>query len=344
MNTRADWVDYAKALGIMLVVYGHVARGLYSAGIAIPESLYRLADSVVYSFHMPLFFFLSGLFFYQSFFKRGATELVFNKIDTLLYPYIIWSILQGTIEALLSGYTNGNAAFSDAFMLWQPRAQFWFLYALFFIFITSCLIFTFISEKKVLPLFLAAAALHLSEPLLPQLQILRFVSNNLVYFTFGMLLTHYGLQQWLSSWRSLLVALLGFIVAQFLFHGPFGGHYTDKGMASLLLALGSVLFIVALSMTLAKRPHRWLMAIGTSSMAIYLMHILAGSGTRIMLSKLLGIDSAFIHVVVGCLVGIVVPLLALSIIKRLAIPWVFSAPISQWLKPRTKNRLRPHCR
>ncbi|MBC7755034.1 MAG: acyltransferase family protein [Bdellovibrio sp.] len=63
-NLRTLWVDYAKALGIMLVVYGHVTRGLYNAQIPMNENLFKLIDSIIYSFHMPLFFFLSGLFFY----------------------------------------------------------------------------------------------------------------------------------------------------------------------------------------------------------------------------------------------------------------------------------------
>ncbi|HHP8476717.1 TPA: acyltransferase family protein, partial [Klebsiella aerogenes] len=34
---REVWVDYAKALGIILVVAGHVNRGLYSSGIYISK-------------------------------------------------------------------------------------------------------------------------------------------------------------------------------------------------------------------------------------------------------------------------------------------------------------------
>ena len=67
MENRSHWVDYAKAIGIVLVVYGHVLKGLHSAGIKMPEAFYELSYSIVYTFHMPLFFFLSGLFFYSSF-------------------------------------------------------------------------------------------------------------------------------------------------------------------------------------------------------------------------------------------------------------------------------------
>jgi hypothetical protein len=64
LNKREIWVDYSKAIGIVLVVYGHVAHGIYKASLPINKDVYLLIDSVIYSFHMPLFFFLSGLYFY----------------------------------------------------------------------------------------------------------------------------------------------------------------------------------------------------------------------------------------------------------------------------------------
>ncbi|EPJ4139137.1 acyltransferase family protein [Klebsiella pneumoniae] len=63
---RETWVDYAKGIGIILVVFGHANRGLYSSGIYISPEIYHYLDNVIYSFHMPLFFFLSGLFFVSS--------------------------------------------------------------------------------------------------------------------------------------------------------------------------------------------------------------------------------------------------------------------------------------
>ncbi|MBC1212116.1 acyltransferase family protein [Listeria booriae] len=62
INERITWIDYAKGIGIILVVYGHVLRGVFEAGLDIPIKLFTYEDSFIYSFHMPLFFFLSGLF------------------------------------------------------------------------------------------------------------------------------------------------------------------------------------------------------------------------------------------------------------------------------------------
>lgn len=38
---RESWVDYAKGIGILLVVFGHVNRGLQAAGIIMPSKLYH---------------------------------------------------------------------------------------------------------------------------------------------------------------------------------------------------------------------------------------------------------------------------------------------------------------
>ena len=80
--------------------------------------------------------------------RVGAKNLVLNKIDTIFYPFIIWSVIQGSIEVGLSNYTNGNVTVVEVFsMLWEPRAQFWFLYALFIIFIVTSLTYYFTSGE-----------------------------------------------------------------------------------------------------------------------------------------------------------------------------------------------------
>ena len=119
INNRELWVDYCKAIGIILVVYGHVARGIHHAGLEINETFFRVVDIIIYSFHMPLFFFLSGLFFYRSLSKRSFIGFFNHKLDYILYPYILWSIFQGVIEVNLAQYTNGDATYNEVFsLLW----------------------------------------------------------------------------------------------------------------------------------------------------------------------------------------------------------------------------------
>jgi acyltransferase len=52
MPQRIDWIDRARGIGIVLVVVGHAL---------LSTSTGAFAAKVIYAFHMPLFFFLSGL-------------------------------------------------------------------------------------------------------------------------------------------------------------------------------------------------------------------------------------------------------------------------------------------
>lgn len=57
---REIWPGVAMGIGILLVVYGHAARGLERAGLPIDPDIFSFVDAVSYAFHMPLFFFVSG--------------------------------------------------------------------------------------------------------------------------------------------------------------------------------------------------------------------------------------------------------------------------------------------
>jgi fucose 4-O-acetylase-like acetyltransferase len=280
---------------------------------------------------MPLFFFLSGLFFYSSLKKRGAKALVINKVDTLFYPYIIWSLLQGGIEFFLSSYLNGSLTVTEVLSIWNPRAQFWFLIALFLIFSIVTIIFNFFSINKIHYIFVITTLIYLLAPYIDT-PILRNIAQNIVFFTFGIYFTRYNLNRYLSSVISCLIFCTLFVLIQYLFHGKFNKLYTENSIFSLVVAFISILFLVCVSNAISKKGNKLLAFIGTSSMAIYLMHILAGSGTRVILIKLIGINSVEINLFVGCIAGIFLPIIALYIINTFKIKYLFSAPISQIFK------------
>jgi hypothetical protein len=94
---RLYWVDFAKGVGIILVVIGHVWYGLHNGGIAIPEKLDLGVERWIYSFHMPLFFFIAGLFAISSMGKAGKVFLS-DKLATIGYPYVLWSLIHGGLE------------------------------------------------------------------------------------------------------------------------------------------------------------------------------------------------------------------------------------------------------
>lgn len=325
---RQSWVDIAKGIGILLVVYGHVARGVFNAGVAMDEGLFHLIDSLIYSFHMPLFFFISGLFFLASLASKGRGGLIASKIDTILYPYLIWSLLQGGLEVFLSAHTNGQAQASDVLaLLWKPRQQFWFLYALFLISLTCALVYRGNNSRRfVLATSLVFLLAHLFRDDIHLGLQGGFVTGNAVFFALGILARAFDLPGRLASFEALAVSALLFAASQFTYHHILGLDFASGGPYFLANAVLGIVFIVALSVRLSALNTGWLAYLGGASMAIYLMHVLAGSGCRILMKSLLGIDDAATHLVLGTLLGTLLPLAAFRVATRWHLGFLFSPP------------------
>src|SRR5215510_15100736 len=84
---RLAYADTARLIGIFLVYHGHVVERMMYLGNAAAAHQYKF----IYSFHMPLFFVLSGLigkdwaaeqsigqFAKSRFFSRIVPQIVFN--------------------------------------------------------------------------------------------------------------------------------------------------------------------------------------------------------------------------------------------------------------------------
>jgi len=324
---RSLWVEYAKGIGIILVVYGHVARGLFQAHVGIDEPTYALVDSLIYSFHMPLFFFLSGLFFHASLKKRGWPDFVATKVDSLVYPYVLWTFLQGSIEVAMSGWTNSNVTVEHLFGLaWTPIAHFWFLYALFMVSMTGALVYTRVPYKFTPYILTIAMCGYLLKDAAPKVAALQYVLHYFCFFVTGIYFKEVQAALMAHRRTFLAVSLPLFVLAQYLFHITFGLTYTVGGLPSLALALVSIAFVVSVCLCLADKALPTLSMIGSSSMAIYLAHILAASGTRIVLSKFLHVHNIYVYLLLGCLMGIFAPILALRLSSRWGLGFLFVIP------------------
>lgn len=320
--------DYAKGIGIILVVYGHVARGVFNAGLPIDKDTYSLVDSVIYSFHMPLFFFISGCFFLKSLEKRGALNLARSKVGTILYPYAVWSLLQGLVEFTLASHTNGDVTMGQIFsLLWQPRAHFWFLYVLFGVFLLAALLYRRTTPPWTSMVLGLAVALYLTGWSPADIYLLNALPHWFVFFALGVSATFLPVRIDLPVNTLLPLALAGFVISQWLFHDGLGLTAGNGSPAyTLTLALAGIAFVFVLGQSVANWNWTWLSYLGRHSLEIYLIHILAGSGARIGLQKILGITDAGVHLVVGTLFGIGVPLLVVLAIRCWSMGWLFSAP------------------
>ncbi len=130
MENRVEWIDIAKGIGIILVIAGHC----FYLGYSYP----------LYAFHMPLFFFLSGLLFKDK--NLSFFEFLKSKSNSLMRPWLIMLLISLmvclaipqwrcgiTIEAVLSDLYTANTNVFQNSSLWYLVCFYFVLLIFFFV-------------------------------------------------------------------------------------------------------------------------------------------------------------------------------------------------------------------
>jgi fucose 4-O-acetylase-like acetyltransferase len=309
---REAFEDHARAIGIVLVVYGHVLRGLLSEGITPVPHWIAESDYAIYTFHMPLFFMLSGLHAERSLLRLGRRGFLATKCRTIVYPYILWSITQGLIQWLAVGYTNHPISLTDLGKIpWHPLGQFWFLYALFLCQIYICLVTTERVKLATVALFSYAAGSVLG------IGILTTSFKFFLFFVAGILLAS-RLRCTVSRIATLpcLAITLAALCGTIHFAREFGDY--DSFWALPAATLGILLvFEIAILMTLFGELKAFRL-LGMASMPIYLAHIIFESGARIILTYI-NVDNFYLQLFIGLLCGLGVPLTLYAAVVRMRV-------------------------
>ena len=323
-TNRLEWVDYAKGIGIILVVFGHVWRGLKAADLAFPAGLYSRVDHWVYSFHMPLFFVLAGLFAARAAEKPAGAYLV-DKLRTIAFPYFLWSLIQGGMNLVLSRHTNSPLTPSELAeeILLRPYGQFWFLYALMIQFV----VFLPLRKMGLSPLALLAVGVVgpflLSRTGLPLTPIVWVALEWFGYFALGNLI-----QRWLAGphRRVSPVALLAVaVVAAGVLAAGADRQVLERPEFRIAAAMVGISGVLAASFGLQRLgAAHYLVAIGKASLPIYVAHILATAACRMVLIGVFHTRHLPTHLFLGTAAGVAFPFLLDHLARRYRIKYLFS--------------------
>jgi fucose 4-O-acetylase-like acetyltransferase len=306
-QNRVYWIDYAKGIGIFLVVIGHICRGLMDSSILSP-SIARLIDQWIYAFHMPIFFFLSGLLI-QCSVAKSLKNFVVDKLKNIAYPYFLWSIIQGMLVSAAFKYTNNSIPLTDIWrIIYQPIFIFWFLYVLFIIII----LYKLAHDLKASPVhFLIFSiflyCLHLLQSGFISWSVLDLVCRFTIYFAIGATVSS-QLIPWLSQINITLlisVTIGGFLtVAVTVLLGIAENQLLIPFIAMIGVSATISLAILLEQSKLANFVKVW----GLFSLQIYVVHTIVTSGTRIVLQKIFGFTEPSAHIFLGTIAGIYVPI------------------------------------
>lgn len=94
-TNRIYWVDLLKGLAMISMVFAHVISDEVPGGQC-------LIKSFIYSFHMPLLFFLSGYVFSPDKYPRFK-DLLMSKIKSIILPMVIFTIANELVNIVYYG-------------------------------------------------------------------------------------------------------------------------------------------------------------------------------------------------------------------------------------------------
>jgi fucose 4-O-acetylase-like acetyltransferase len=273
----ATW-DIARGIGMMLVIYGHLLEPIFPANPAIGKSLTESAAvqwQVIYSFHMMLFFLVSGAV-NRNLTKKTWPDVLRGSLRLLALTWVVHII--GVLFSMAAGYAPPEATGSvwgAAVAIFDPILEgycwsvgvLWFLTSLCCVQLLAYALLRYLPAAAVVLLAVAgtAAVVYFDAP---NYYLFRTWMPGLSFFALG-----YLFSQWQVRWPVwLCIPLFAAVIVlaplnsgcSFSFDGPcvqfasgpfavrmFGGSYGFLPLFFLSSLLGS-LSVVSLSRGLAR--------------------------------------------------------------------------------------------
>ena len=279
---RVGWLDVAKALGMLLVYYGHFIEGFDRAGVASAH----IQQQLIYAFHMPLFFFLSGLFYRPS--SLPLPQLLRRRFRRLLVPVLVFNVVGMLIWLVVRGqagdFAEGGAweGMADGWLLFltdgEPRWNHvtWFLVAYFWVVVAQDLLSRWTERNMVITLVAVglAAGLTIWAPMAVTRNpwYFRSAAAGLVFFQVGFLCARGRLLDRLTGWRAPLAAFasLGLLLVTFRLNPAplvmmINGSFGDVPLF-LFTGLAGSLFVASTARMLAGAS--FLRVVGTRTLPL----------------------------------------------------------------------------
>jgi fucose 4-O-acetylase-like acetyltransferase len=342
-DKRLQWVDYLRGIAIVLVVYRHALLGIERSNIPVP-SIFSDANMIFYSFRMPLFFILSGIFISRSLAKKSVKDLIGIKFENLLYPYFIWATIQVSLQVIFGHFTNSNRGFVDfSYIFYHPRYldQFWYLPALF----NTTIIYILIKTRfrpTITSQMVFGLLLYFASPYFQRVSMISDWMEFYIFFAIGdacsRLFFQETSQRFFTRFKSLLLILPLFILAQLYYLRYDIGHTTlltdlhlikenylhhlRTQVTFLVIALVGCITMFNISFLMQRYSiFSFLRVLGFHSLYIYVMHVIVTGFIRLVLPPVFGINEPVVLLLVGIFCGLTFPVIFYNLLIRDNVLW-----------------------
>ena len=230
-----------------------------------------------------------------------------HKLLNLGVPYLFFSIVYILVNSLMPG-TNSKFAVSDILKLWNtPIAQYWYLYALFMLFFLFTVLAKYLTNIQITILLICVRYLCMLFSF--TIPLFGLAISNSVSFGLGASLRDIKI---LENKKSLAgaVGIVHICLVAVAFMCDWFDYLIVEDLFRVFGIIASVIIISGICKI--RFFKRVFLFINKYSFPIFLLHTIFTAGIRIVLKKV-GIDSYFIHLVCGMVIGMGAPVMVYNI-------------------------------
>lgn len=282
------YINVIKGFLILMVVVGHFGQTI---GNILPESVSFIFQGFIlfiYSFHMPLFVFVSG------YLSKNLEKRRSKAFADLMIPYLIFQCFCGICILIL---TKSWEVFSNIFV---PQMGAWYLLALF---IWRMLLPEMIKIRHVMVYAVIISIITCCFTEIGTTMALKKVLGFMVFFLMGYYTNQFGIYRlrMMSVWSArilLLIELAAFISTTYIFHWydivlsiftraatatDFNQWYIGVLIYAVTFGLTSITGILVLNALPAK--NKFYEYQGTDTMPMYISHLVLFMAVGYLVNK-----------------------------------------------------------
>lgn len=215
-KNKIEWLAVLQGFSMLLVVIGHVSLTNLPGDPSTPIA--TGIERTIYTFHMPLFIFISGWLFYYTCIRIGKSykEMLISKVKRLAVPFLAFTLVTMALKIafpqLMHRVVNMTEII-DTFILFRsnPLGEMWFIVVLFELMLFYPLYKLITKSKALSALGLGGAVLiNMSGITISYFNIGR-VTYMLPFFVAGILCSKYEWQKFLNNMWALVIMIFLFI-------------------------------------------------------------------------------------------------------------------------------------
>ncbi|MGN0163994.1 MAG: acyltransferase family protein [Candidatus Ornithomonoglobus sp.] len=329
MSKREIWIDNLKAFTIFAVIVGHCIDGYLKADM-FPEASNAFYGIwyFIYSYHMPLFFMISGYTFSLAYLdseNKLKTQRFVRQLINILLLYVIWALLLWGAKMCVSQFVNTKYSVNDLIhMFINPLGNYWYLYILCILYILTGVLQIYKWNKIVSFSSTAIIAVVVGYFLLNGMHYTIYrIFYNIFFFITGIILC---VKPKISSNKAVFGASLAVALGLWAVCIFTGFDIQNDPIAHPLMALAMSIIFIYLFKSVIKTDNKFLKLCGQNCIYIYLIHPYITAGNRQFL-PMIGIHNAWISLIVNIAMALIISAGLSFVCNKLAVTDILFKPI-----------------